>query len=137
MLNSLQLMGRLTNDPAFRQTTSGVPCARFTLAVDRPYKKDQQNQKADFIRCVAWRETAEFIARNFAKGNLVAVEGRLQTDQYTDNTGNRRESTEVVVNNVHVTGERRQQAQPQQDETAPPDIGDFADALSSDDLPFT
>lgn len=136
MLNSLQLMGRLTNDPAFRQTTSGVPCARFTLAVDRPYKKDQQNQKADFIRCVAWRETAEFISRNFAKGNLVAVEGRLQTDSYTDNNGNKIYTTEVVVNNVHFTGEKRQQAQPQQNDTAQPDFGDYADALSGDDLPF-
>ena len=136
MLNSLQLMGRLTNDPAFRQTTSGVSCTRFTLAVDRPHRKDPQNQKADFIRCVAWRDTAEFITRNFSKGNLVAIEGRLQIETYTDNTGNRRESAEVLVNAVHFTGERRQQAQPMQDDTAPPDIGDFADALSGDDLPF-
>lgn len=110
MMNHIAIMGRLTADPEFRQTQSGIPVARFSVAVDRPRRKDQENQVTDFIRCMAWRQTAEFISRYFGKGAMIALEGRLTIEHYDDRAGNKRESAQVVVEQVHFTGERREQS---------------------------
>ena len=107
MLNIVALMGRLTADPELRTTPSGVSVCRFTLAVDRNYAKAGTERQADFISCVAWRQQAEFISRYFVKGQLVAVNGSIQTGSYTDNNGNKRYTTDVVVDNVNFTGDRR------------------------------
>jgi single-strand DNA-binding protein len=100
MINSVCLIGRLTYEPELRSTPSGVSVIRFQIACDRTYQKQGEERKADFIDCVAWRQTAEFVSRYFHKGSMIAIEGSIQTDNYTDKNGNQRKSVEVVANNV-------------------------------------
>lgn len=94
--NSVHLEGRLTFEPELRTTTSGVSVLSFLLVVNRPYQTDKET-KADFIDCQAWRKTADFIAKNFRKGDSIVIEGSLQTSNFTDKDGNKRKSTTVVV----------------------------------------
>jgi len=102
MLNQVVLMGRLTRDPELRRTQSGVAVASFTLAVDRDFSSRDGGEKAtDFIDCVAWRSTAEFVSKYFIKGQMAAVNGRLQIRDWTDRDGNKRRSAEVVIDNVY------------------------------------
>ena len=101
MLNIVALMGRLTADPELRTTPSNVPVTTFTLAVDRSYAKQGEERQTDFITIVAWRHTAEFVGKYFRKGQLVAVDGSIQTRRYTDKDGNKRAAFEVVAANVH------------------------------------
>ena len=101
MLNTAILMGRLTADPELRHTPSDVAVTSFTLAVDRSYVKSGADRQVDFIDIVAWRSTAEFVCRYFHKGQLVAVQGSIQTRSYTDKEGNKRKAFEVVADNVH------------------------------------
>lgn len=96
MLNHVILMGRLTADPELRKTASDLSVTSFTLAVDRNYGKGADRQ-TDFINCVAWRQTAEFISRYFSKGRLMAVEGSLQVRNYVDKNENKRQAVEVLV----------------------------------------
>jgi single-strand DNA-binding protein len=96
--NKVILMGRIVADPELKQTTSGVSVCRFTIAVDRRYTKEEK--QTDFINVVAWRQTAEFICRYFAKGSAILVCGELQTRSWTDNDGNKRYATEVVAGEV-------------------------------------
>ena len=104
MLNNVTLMGRLTADPILRYTnTSGIPVASFAIAVDRRLFKDREKE-TDFFQIVAWQATGEFVCRNFKKGQPICVEGRLQTRQYTDNTGVARNVVEVVAESVHFAG---------------------------------
>lgn len=108
MLNKIMLQGRLVADPALKQTTSGVAVASFRLAVDRDFKDKQTGQKqTDFINCVAWRQTGEFVARYFAKGRMALVEGRLQMRDYTDHEGVKRIVAEVVAENVYFGDSRK------------------------------
>lgn len=111
MLNIVALMGRLTADPEVQKTSSGISCCRFTLAVERNYAKKGEERQADFIGCIAWRNQAEFLERYFCKGQLVAIDGMIQTSSYTDNTGNKRYSTTVTVNSINFTGDRRNDKQ--------------------------
>lgn len=112
MLNKVILMGRLTDNPDYRQTPSSVPVVTFRLAVERNYRSGEE-RKADFINIVAWRHTADFVNRYFTKGQLVAVEGSLQTRDYTDNQGNRRYVTEVVAEQVYFAeGKRNSDSNP-------------------------
>jgi len=106
MINTVALMGRLTYEPEIKSTASGVSVLRFQIAVDRNYQRQGTERQADFIDCVAWRQTAEFISRYFHKGSLIAVEGSIQTQNYTDKDGNNRKSVEVVANNVSFCGSR-------------------------------
>ena len=102
MLNKAFLMGRLVADPELRHTQSGIAVASFRIAVDRDFKdKDTGERKADFINIVAWRSTAEFVSRYFAKGRMAVVEGRIQVRDYLDNNGNKRYATEIVADNVY------------------------------------
>ena len=112
MLNTAILMGRLTTDPELQYTQSNIPVTSFTLAVDRAYKSDEEKQ-TDFINIVAWRQRAEFVTKWFRKGQLVAVEGSIQTRKYTDKDGNKRTAFEVVANNVHFAeGKKNNQDDP-------------------------
>ena len=104
MINMVALMGRMTYEPELKSTPNGVSVLRFQVACDRNYQKDSQNRQADFIDCVAWRQTAEFISRYFHKGSMIAVEGTLQTSNYTDKDGNKRKQIEVLANNVSFCG---------------------------------
>ncbi len=102
MLNKIFIMGRLTRDPELRHTQSGTPVASFTLAVDRDFKdKDTGEKQTDFIDCVAWRNSAEFVSKYFSKGRMAVVEGRLQIRPWTDRDGNKRRSAEVVADNIY------------------------------------
>ena len=103
MLNIVALMGRLVADPELRHTPNGIATCSFRIAVDRSYSKDGE-RKADFIDIVAWRQTAEFVCKYFHKGNLIAVDGSIQTRTYEDKTGSKRYAFEVVANNVNFTG---------------------------------
>ena len=106
MLNKVILMGRLTDNPDYRQTPTGVAVATFRLAVERNYRSGEE-RKADFINIVAWRHTADFVNRYFAKGQLVAVEGSLQTRDFTDSQGNKRYVTEVLAEQVYFAEGKR------------------------------
>lgn len=106
MLNIAALMGRLVADPELRHTTSGIATCTFRIAVDRSYVRAGEERKTDFIDIVAWRQTAEFVCKYFRKGNLIAVDGSIQTRNYEDKNGNKRTAFEVVANNVNFTGER-------------------------------
>jgi len=102
MLNKIFIMGRLTHDPELRHTQSGTAVASFTLAVDRDFKdKDTGEKQTDFIDCVAWRNSAEFVSKYFSKGRMAVVEGRLQIRPWTDRDGNKRRSAEVVADNIY------------------------------------
>lgn len=105
MLNHIVIMGRLGKDPELRRTQSGVAVATFNVAVDRDFKDKATGQRAtDWITCVAWRGTAEFVEKYFGKGSQVMVAGRLQMRDWTDKDGNKRISAEVQAENVYFAG---------------------------------
>ncbi len=99
-MNCVQLVGRLTATPELKQTQSGIATTRFTVAVDRRYQKNGEEKQADFINCVAWRQSAEFVCKYFTKGQRIGLEGRITTGKYQDKDGNTRFTTDVDVNNV-------------------------------------
>jgi len=108
MLNHITIMGRLTRDPELRYTQSQTPVASFTLAVDRDFgSRDGGEKQTDFIDCVAWRQTAEFVSKYFSKGSMAVVSGRLQIRDWTDREGGKRRSAEVVVDNMYFGESRR------------------------------
>jgi len=144
-LNVAVLLGRLCADPELRQTPNGVSVTTFTLAVDRSYTPKGKEKQTDFISVVAWRGTADFCAKYFTKGQLIAVQGSIQTRKYTDRDGNKRTAFEVVADNVHFAEPKRdgQQASnnnPYHAAEKAPDVsadnGDFEEIPSFDDLPF-
>lgn len=99
-MNKVILVGRLTKDPELRNTASGIAVCSFTVACDRRYAKQGEERQADFINCVAWRQTGEFVSRYFTKGTRIALDGSIQTRSWDDNEGKRRYATEVMVDNV-------------------------------------
>ncbi len=108
MLNHITIMGRLTRDPELRYTQSQTPVASFTLAVDRDFgSKDGGEKQTDFIDCVAWRQTAEFVSKYFTKGRMAVVSGRLQIRDWTDREGGKRRSAEIVADNVYFGDSKR------------------------------
>lgn len=112
MLNHIVIMGRLGKDPELRRTQSGVAVATFNVAVDRDFKDKATGQRAtDWITCVAWRSTAEFVEKYFSKGSLAVVSGRLQMRDWTDKDGNRRISAEVQAENVYFAGAKTEGGQ--------------------------
>lgn len=143
MLNLVALMGRLTDEPELRHTANGIPVVSFTLAVERRFKTGEE-RTADFINIVAWRQSAEFVSKYFRKGQLVAVDGSIQTRRYQDKDGNNRTAFEVVANNVHFAEPKRDSAPVRDDagyNAAPAafsntDAGDFAEIATDEDLPF-
>lgn len=101
MLNSVTLMGRLVADPELKTTQSELSVVSFRLAVERNYAPQGQERQADFLPCVAWRQTAEFIGKYFTKGRMIAVEGSLQSRNYEDKNGQKRTAIEVIVERAH------------------------------------
>ena len=109
MLNHITIMGRLTRDPELRRTGSGIAVASFTVAVDRDFGgRDGGERETDFIDCVAWRQTGEFVSKYFTKGRMAVVSGRLQIRSWTDKDGNKRRTAEVVADNVYFGDSRRE-----------------------------
>ena len=108
MLNHITIMGRLTRDPELRRTGSGVAVASFTVAVDRDFGgRDGGEKETDFLDCVAWRQTGEFVSKYFTKGRMIVVSGRLQIRSWTDKDGNKRRSAEVVADNCYFGDSKR------------------------------
>ena len=108
MLNHITIMGRLTRDPELRRTGSGIAVASFTVAVDRDFSgRDGGERETDFIDCVAWRQTGEFVSKYFTKGSMIVVSGRLQIRNWTDKDGNKRRSAEVVADNCYFGESKR------------------------------
>ncbi len=158
MLNVAIIMGRLTADPELRRTGGGVDVCTFRVAVDRRFKGQNEERQADFINVVAWRQTAEFVSRYFHKGSMIAVQGSIQTRNYEDKNGNRREAVEIVAENVSFTGnksesgggygnagdiplpapppERQGQIQGPAPTYATGNAADFDEIAGEDDLPF-
>lgn len=126
MLNTITIMGRLTRDPELRYTQSNTPVASFTLAVDRDFGEKQ----TDFIDCVAWRRTGEFVDRYFSKGSMAIVSGRLQIRSWTDDNGNKRRNAEVVAEHVYFGESKRREA------SADINAADFEDLDDDGELPF-
>ena len=108
MLHHITIMGRLTRDPELRRTGSGIAVASFTLAVDRDFGgKDGGERDTDFIDCVAWRQTGEFVSKYITKGRMAVVSGRLQIRNWNDKEGNKRRTAEVVADNVYFGDSKR------------------------------
>ena len=110
MLNTITIMGRMVRDPEIRQTGNGTSVCNFTLAVDRDYTDDNGDRGTDFIDCVVWAYTADFVSKYFGKGDLMAVNGRLQLREWEDNDGNRRRAAEIEVDNVYFGGSKRSES---------------------------
>lgn len=125
-INRVVLMGRLTKDPELKTTSGGISVTSFSIAVDRNYVKQGEERKADFFDVVAWRSTAEFIARYFNKGDMIAVEGQLQTRTYEANDGSTRKVVEVNIDNASFTGSKKSEVNEPKN-NAP---------VLDDDLPF-
>lgn len=117
MLNHITIMGRLTKDPELRRTGSGTAVASFTLAVDRDFGKEEK--KTDFINCVAWRQTGEFVSKYFAKGRMMVADGRLEMREWTDRDGNKRISAEVIVENAYFGDSKKEGSGAQGSYSAP------------------
>ena len=134
MLNRIVLMGRLTRDPEFRRTQSGISMAHFTLAVDRDYKTQNGDRETDFINCIAWRHSAEFVRQYFTKGRMAVVEGRLQINSWVDQDGENRRSAQVVVSSVYFGDSKPAETS----KTAYPNNQEWAelDGEEDGDLPF-
>ncbi len=146
MLNKVVLMGRLTKDPELKYTPSNVAVVSFTVAVDRNYARQGEQRQTDFINVVAWRTTAEFVAKYFTKGQLLALCGSIQTRTWDDNEGKKHYVTEVVADEVHFAESRRdtsnyqaavsQPDAPKAEEVKPNPTSDFTMSEDDDDLPF-
>jgi single-strand DNA-binding protein len=106
MLNDITLLGRLTRDPELRRTGSGIAVANFIVAVERDFAGPNKEKETDYIDCVAWRNTGEFVNKYFRKGSMIAVKGRLEIRKWTDKDGNSRKSAEVNVENAYFGGSK-------------------------------
>lgn len=139
MLNCSVIMGRLTADPELKHTPNNIAVTSFSVAVNRSYAKQGEQQEVDFIDVVAWRSTAEFICKYFGKGQSIVVQGMLQTRTYTDTKGNKRKIVELVADQVHF-GESKKETQQQNNAPSPSDSQSISSGIeeltSDDDLPF-
>ena len=140
MLNVAVLTGRLVADPELRHTTSDVAVTSFTIAVDWSYQKGGADRQADFIDIVAWSGTADFVCKYFRKGQLISVQGSIQTRSYQDKDGNKRKAFEIVADNVHFAESKKDAGTGSRAEAAGqrPDVGpdDYEEMPLDNDLPF-
>ena len=137
MLNRIIIMGRLTRDPELRHTQTGTAVASFTLAVDRDFKdKSTGERSTDFIDVVAWRQTGEFVSRYFTKGRMAVVDGKLQTNTWTDKDGNKRSSLEVVADSVYFGDSRKSEGNAPESEFPEQNGQEFSEVDDDGELPF-
>ena len=143
-MNKVELIGRLTHDVEMRQTPNGVSLARFSIAVTRRFKNSNGEYDADFINCVAWRQTGEFIARYFQKGSMIAIVGSIQTRSWDGNDGKKQYATEVIVDEAYFTGSKSESSTGGNTDLSDSSIDDlnsqygddFATIGDEEDLPF-
>ena len=145
-MNTAILMGRFTDNPELKNTSNGTTVTNFTIAVDRKYQPAGGEKKTDFLNCIAWRSTAEFICKYFRKGQMVAIVGEIQTDTYTDKDGNNRKKFEILVDEAHFCGAKSENQGTEAAAVAPSPATaftqasgqsmSFADVAKDDDLPF-
>ena len=133
MLNKIIIMGRLTRDPELRRTGSGTAVTSFSLACDRDFKSQSGEKETDFIEVVAWKNTAEFVSKYFSKGRMAVVEGRLQIRDWTDKSGNKRITAEVVADNVYFADSKRSESNDNQKEN----FNALSGRLSDDFVPIS
>lgn len=153
MFNKAILIGRLTADPELKQTPNGISVCSFSIAVDRRFSGRDSERKTDFLNITSWRQQAEFVCRYFHKGDVIGVEGSIQTRNYEDKNGNKRTATEIVTDNVFFTGAKSSNSGSgstsynENSFTAPAPaqpayayangaVSDFEEAESDNDLPF-
>ena len=144
MFNKVIIMGRLTRDPDFKQTQSGVAICKFSVAVERQFKDSKTGERlTDFLDCTAFRGTAEFISRYFSKGNMILVEGNIQNNNYTDNNGVKHYSNNIMVENVSFCGGKNEggtaqteQAQPGLPENVQNAVEQFEAVVADGEVPF-
>ena len=143
-MNKVILMGRLTKDVEMRQTPNGVSLARFSIAVTRRFKNSNGEYDADFINCVAWRQTGEFIARYFQKGSMIAIVGSIKTRSWDGNDGKKQYATEVIVDEAYFTGSKSESSTGGNTDLSDSSLDDlksqygedFATIGDEEDLPF-
>lgn len=133
MLNKIIIMGRLTRDPELRRTGSGTAVTSFSMACDRDFKSQSGEKETDFIDVVAWKNTAEFVSKYFSKGRMAVVEGRLQIRDWTDKTGSKRTTAEVVADNVYFADSKRSESNDNQKEN----FNALSGRLSDDFVPIS
>ena len=141
MLNTVIIMGRITKNLELKTTPSGNSVCAFTVAVDRGYVKQGEERQSDFIDCVAWRNTADFIAKHFHKGSMIAINGEIKTRNWEDKNGNKRKATEIQVVNAHFCGEKVEKKSTEIEREAPEptvtyDPPSMYEVPDDDDLPF-
>lgn len=138
MLNHIVCAGRLVRDPDLKTTQSGVSVCNFAIACDRDFAdKATGERECDFIDVVTWRGTADFVSRNFSKGRMIVVSGRLQTRKWTDKDGNKRTACEIQADNVYFGDSKPNGAQTEKPDPSSPPAGDFSELTGADgDLPF-
>ena len=133
MLNKVVIMGRFTKDPELRRTGSGTAVTSFSLACDRDFKSQSGDKETDFIEVVAWKNTAEFVSKYFSKGRMAVVEGRLQIRDWTDKSGNKRITAEIVADNVYFADSKRSESNENQKEN----FNALSGRLSDDFVPLS
>ena len=134
-MNKIILVGRLTRDPELRSTSMGISTANFTVAVNRNFKNKDGQYDADFISCVAFRNTADFVSKYFKKGNLISLDGRIQTRNYDAQDGTKRYVTEVVVENVEFVGGKAENSTSQPNNYVDSPSQDIVDSMPEYDIP--
>lgn len=139
MINNVTLMGRLTAAPELKTTKSGTTVTSFCIAIDRRYQPKEGEKQTDFINCIAWRNTAEFITRYFKKGDLIALTGEIQTRKYKDNDGNSRTAFEVVISQASFCGGKNNTDSGNAEKnayTAATGAPNFEEITDDEELPF-
>ena len=136
MINTITLMGRLTTHPELKTTPAGTSVTSFNIAVDRNYKKQGSERETDFIPCVAWRSTAEFITRCFRKGEMIAVMGEIQTRKYTDKQGNNRTAFEVIIGQAYFCGGKKTNDETPAENQGDNNTAEFEEIINDEDLLF-
>lgn len=140
MINNVVIMGRFVSTPELKYTSSQTAVTSFTLAVERSYARQGEDRQTDFINCVAWRNTAEFITKYFQKGDMIAVTGSIQTRNYEDKNGNKRTAVEVLADRASFCGSKADTGNNNRSyassQPAAPSFNDFEEIGGDEDLPF-
>lgn len=136
MINNVVLMGRLIADPELKNTNTGLEVCSFCIAVDRRFQKKDGEKQTDFINVTAWRQTAAFVCKYFRKGQMIALQGSIQTEKYEDKDGNKRTSFKVVADNVSFCGGKNESASSQVPSNDYRGIDAVEDDPIPDDVPF-